>query len=87
MAFRRFYRVTIKRGCTGESLIYFIRFKFHSSKEKVKILVKEKVQQATIIGLDTSGFLCAMDDAGSIHTLTPDGNSFNILSGLISAKK
>ncbi|KAJ3414706.1 biotin holocarboxylase synthetase [Chytridiales sp. JEL 0842] len=44
--------------------------------------------QARILGLDTTGLLKAVnEETGEEHLLQPDGNSFDMLKGLISTKK
>jgi hypothetical protein len=42
--------------------------------------------KARITGLDSSGLLRAITDDGEIYLLQPDGNSFDMLKGLISKK-
>ena len=61
--------------------------KLISSKERVKIEKNGEVKEATIVGLDGNGLLCALDESGSMHSLSPDGNSFDIMTGLIRVKK
>jgi len=43
-------------------------------------------RQATIRGVAPSGFLLAQDDAGTMLELHPDGNSLDMMKGLISRK-
>lgn len=47
--------------------------------------------RATIVGVDSSGLLRAVvesgSEAGSEKLLQPDGNSFDMLKGLIGRKK
>lgn len=43
-------------------------------------------QAATIIGLDDYGFLKVRGERGEIFSVQPDGNTFDMLSGLIAPK-
>ncbi|KAJ3270236.1 hypothetical protein HDV01_000453 [Terramyces sp. JEL0728] len=45
-----------------------------------------KITECTIRGLDESGFLKAKTNQGAIISLQPDGNSFDMLKGLIYVK-
>lgn len=42
--------------------------------------------KATVIGLDDHGFLRVRSEDGDILDVRPDGNSFDMLSGLIAPK-
>lgn len=42
--------------------------------------------KATVIGLDDHGFLRVRSEEGEIIDVRPDGNSFDMLSGLIAPK-
>jgi len=42
--------------------------------------------KATIIGLDDHGFLRVRSEDGEILDVRPDGNSFDMLAGLIAPK-
>lgn len=42
--------------------------------------------QATVIGLDDNGFLRVRSEDGEILDVRPDGNSFDMLAGLIAPK-
>jgi len=42
--------------------------------------------KATIIGLDDHGFLRVRSEDGDIVDVRPDGNSFDMLAGLIAPK-
>lgn len=44
------------------------------------------LQTATIIGLDDFGFLKVRGEKGDIFSVHPDGNSFDMLQGLIAPK-
>lgn len=43
-------------------------------------------QTAIIIGVDDFGFLKVRGENGDIFTVQPDGNTFDMLSGLIAPK-
>jgi len=40
----------------------------------------------TIVGLSPSGFLLGVDDAGGSYELTPDGNSLDMMAGLLGRR-
>lgn len=42
--------------------------------------------QLTVRGLSPSGFLMAQDASGASYELTPDGNSLDMMKGLIRRK-
>lgn len=44
-------------------------------------------QEVKILGIDDFGFLQVCGEGGKIFTVHPDGNSFDILKGLIAPKK
>jgi len=39
------------------------------------------------VGIDDFGFLLVLDKKGETHTVHPDGNSFDLLKGLILPKQ
>ncbi|XP_078618613.1 biotin--protein ligase-like [Branchiostoma floridae x Branchiostoma japonicum] len=49
-------------------------------------LSSEEGPQATILGLDDSGFLSVVRDGGEIISVQPDGNTFDMLRNLITIK-
>ncbi|CAH1228588.1 HLCS [Branchiostoma lanceolatum] len=55
------------------------------SEQKVH-LSSEAGPQATILGLDDSGFLSVVKDGGEIVSVQPDGNTFDMLRNLITIK-
>ena len=66
---------------------YYSRW-LHSNQ---KVIISESVDgnkqaEACIVGIDASGLLKAVSSDGNIILLQPDGNSFNMLKGLISRK-
>ncbi|XP_017467645.1 PREDICTED: uncharacterized protein LOC108360017 isoform X2 [Rhagoletis zephyria] len=55
--------------------------------QKVKICDKSgNKEEATVIGIDDVGFLRVRSADGAIQTVQPDGNSFDMLQGLIIPK-
>jgi biotin--protein ligase len=57
------------------------------SFQKVQILKDGNIQDATLIGVDLdSGYLIATQEDGSEILLHPDGNTFDMLKGLISRR-
>lgn len=58
----------------------------HTDAEIVIIDSKGKKKLATIIGVDDFGYLLVQQPGQAPESVHPDGNSFDILRGLISAK-
>ena len=57
------------------------------TNQRVRVLSEDGTYtNVTIRGIDSSGFLVAVDDSGSELKLLSDGNTFNFLEGLISKK-
>lgn len=40
----------------------------------------------TVQGLSEDGYLKAVDQSGIVHVLHPDGNSLDMMTGLVSKK-
>lgn len=60
---------------------------FVGSLAEVKIAKPDGSSQAvTIIGIDDYGFLKVRDAHGNVFAVQPDGNSFDMMSGLIAPK-
>ena len=58
------------------------------SECEVAIEVDDSSISCTIVGIDEFGFLRARrHDNGDVLSLHPDGNSFDIMKGLIAPKK
>lgn len=57
------------------------------SGQSVKIcLQKDQEKEAEIVGIDDFGFLEVKLPTGTIEIVQPDGNSFDMLKGLIIPK-
>ncbi|EDV92861.1 biotin--protein ligase isoform X2 [Drosophila grimshawi] len=56
------------------------------SEQSVKIFLENQEKDAKIIGIDDAGFLKVKLANGTIETVQPDGNSFDMLKGLIVPK-
>lgn len=65
--------------------LYYLHW-LHSDVEIVIIDCKGKKKLATIIGIDEFGYLLVQQPGHDPESVHPDGNSFDILRGLISAK-
>lgn len=53
----------------------------------VTITSKEgEKKKARVVGIDEFGFLKVRSDEGAITSVQPDGNTFDMLEGLISPK-
>jgi len=60
---------------------------FSISNTVVTVLRPNKSSfKATVIGLDDHGFLRVRSEDGDIIDVRPDGNSFDMLAGLIAPK-
>ncbi|XP_017082197.2 biotin--protein ligase isoform X2 [Drosophila eugracilis] len=58
----------------------------HSGKTVKICLQNEQEREAEIVGIDDFGFLKVKLPTGAIETVQPDGNSFDMLKGLIIPK-
>ncbi|XP_055375458.1 biotin--protein ligase isoform X2 [Condylostylus longicornis] len=68
--------------------VYDLYYKYwmHSNQE-VKIMNKNNVEKnATIIGIDDYGYLKVQTNDGTVDSVQPDGNSFDMIRGLILPK-
>lgn len=65
----------------------YYRLWLHSDAEIVIIDADGHKKLATIIGIDDYGYLLVQQPGESPETVHPDGNTFDILRGLISAKQ
>ena len=59
---------------------------FSRGAEITVMLADGSSKEVQILGIDTYGFLEVKEKSGKIFTVHPDGNSFDILSGLIAPK-
>ncbi|CAL4122816.1 unnamed protein product, partial [Meganyctiphanes norvegica] len=67
-------------------LPYYYKYWLHNNS-RVTVQGEDRHQEAaTIIGIDDFGFLVARLDSGHPISLQPDGNSFNMMEGLIYSK-
>ena len=57
---------------------------FSCRNQRVKLHSEDEV--VIVKGLDASGFLLVESKSGSFVSLQPDGNSFDMMQGLISVK-
>ena len=61
-----------------------LKYTFHTVYSSTKVQVEDK--EANIIGIDDYGYLRVQYDDYKIATLHPDGNSFDLMQGLITLK-
>ena len=56
--------------------------------QRVKITSEQRTEErnVTVIAIDEFGFLQVRDDDGEIFSVTCDGNSFDMMEGLIKPK-
>jgi biotin--protein ligase len=57
-----------------------------SDSEITVVGPRESTQRANVIGLDDFGFLKVQGQDGILFTVHPDGNTFDMLRGLVSPK-
>lgn len=76
-----------------QSYVYLITFfllrahLFGFRGAQVKVLDSSgTVRQVTILGIDEFGFLKVREASGKVFTVHPDGNSFDMMEGLIAPK-
>ncbi|XP_034936138.1 biotin--protein ligase [Chelonus insularis] len=71
----------------NEDLSYFYQFYYnywlHTDTEVSVTLTDGITKEAKILGINSLGFLEVQEKDGNILTVQPDGNSFDILKGLI----
>ncbi|XP_042229880.1 biotin--protein ligase-like isoform X2 [Homarus americanus] len=72
----------------GPGAVQHIYYKYwlHSNATVTVQNEHRRTESAVIIGVDNYGFLEAQLVSGTIITLQPDGNSFNMMDGLIYSK-
>lgn len=69
------------------SFLIKVKIFFLSSSAKVTVVDAKGISKsATVVGIDEFGFLVVETSKG-IATVHPDGNSFDMLQGLIIPKK
>lgn len=81
--------ISINFQFTLEIVIIFIIFSFYfiDSDTSVKVLSSSgQEKNGKILGLDEYGFLKIRLDNNQIESVQPDGNSFDMLRGLIVPK-
>ena len=59
----------------------------HSRGAKVELSGSPDNKPVIITGIDEFGYLRVRDEEGKSLTLHPDGNTFDIMKGLIAMKK
>lgn len=69
--------------------IYDLYYKhwLHTNVSVTVVSERGEAQQAKIIGIDDFGFLNVRSEEGYIFSVRPDGNTFDMLNGLIAPKK
>ncbi|KAF2904465.1 hypothetical protein ILUMI_01705 [Ignelater luminosus] len=64
----------------------YYKYWLHSGAEVTVTANDGRTCQATIIGIDEYGFLTVRSQDGAISNVQPDGNSFDMLKGLVAPK-
>lgn len=81
--FEKLYQTLLTSGWNKELSSLYYKYWLHQDQH-VKV---EGLGDVIIIGLDEYGYLVAKDENNKIHTLEPNGNSFDMMNGLIVQKK
>lgn len=66
--------------------IFLLRIIYFSDQNVTICLQNDQEKEASIIGIDDFGFLKVRLVNDTIETVQPDGNSFDMLKGLIVPK-
>jgi len=78
----------LRRGALEPILDLYHRNWLHSGAQvEVRDNVQSGVTAARILSLDPQGFLLVRKEDGCIVSVHPDGNSFDMLNGLIVPKR
>ncbi|CAG9853591.1 unnamed protein product [Phyllotreta striolata] len=83
--FEKIYNV-VQTGNVDYFFDLYYKYWLHNGTDVTVTLGQEKSEVMKIIGIDDFGFLRVRSGNGEIHTLNPDGNTFDMLKGLISRK-
>lgn len=75
----------VQKGNFDQLYNLYYQYWLHGNSD-VKILDKKGEKTAKITGINDYGFLNVQLQDGSIETVHPDGNSFDMLQGLILPK-
>nr|CAD7202941.1 unnamed protein product [Timema douglasi] len=80
--------VTLEKGSSGVDQVRQLYYKYwlHSNCEVTVIGPQGSKQEVTILGIDDFGFLQVLAKDGCAFSVHPDGNSFDMLRGLIAPK-
>jgi hypothetical protein len=83
------YHSVISRLVLSSIYLFFFGnfFSFAFLSKQPVVLEDHGGVSAVIIGIDSSGLLKAVTEKGVMFLLQPDGNSFDMMKGLISRKK
>ncbi|XP_014203676.1 biotin--protein ligase isoform X2 [Copidosoma floridanum] len=64
----------------------YYKYWMHTDAEVTVVLQDGSSQEVKILGIDKFGFLQVKGKRGNVFTVHPDGNSFDIMKGLIAPK-
>ncbi|XP_076644168.1 holocarboxylase synthetase-like protein isoform X1 [Halictus rubicundus] len=76
---------TVQSGSMDEFLDAYYEYWNHDDQE-VTISRTGSLEKAKVLGIDDYGYLRVRGEDGSIFTVHPDGNRFDLLKGLITPK-
>ncbi|XP_048504757.1 biotin--protein ligase isoform X2 [Athalia rosae] len=77
----------IQSGNLNHFYEVYYEYWMHTDADVMVVSPEGTSQEAKILGIDDYGFLQVCGDGGNIFTVHPDGNSYDILKGLIAPKK
>lgn len=74
----------VQVGQVQQVLDLYYSYWLHSDAEITVVGARESTQKATVIGVDDFGFLRVQGQDGISFSVHPDGNSFDMLRGLVA---
>ncbi|XP_033333914.2 holocarboxylase synthetase-like protein isoform X2 [Megalopta genalis] len=77
---------TVQSGNIDEFLDAYYMYWVHSDQDITIISRTGTSEKAKVLGIDEYGFLRVRGENGSIFTVHPDGNRFDLLKGLVTPK-
>ncbi|XP_072379075.1 biotin--protein ligase isoform X1 [Diabrotica undecimpunctata] len=78
--------LTIQEGNMDDFYDLYYQYWLHNNSDVTVQVSKDETEKMHIVGIDDFGFLKVRNCEGEISTIHPDGNSFDMLQGLISRK-
>ncbi|XP_066590488.1 biotin--protein ligase-like isoform X2 [Prorops nasuta] len=64
----------------------YYKYWMHSDETVTVQTAKNNIKEVKIIGIDEFGFLKVQENTGNVFSIQPDGNSFDLMKGLIAPR-